>query len=83
MALSPLLLAAGAALGNVIGAFAMVHRERRSLLFIETSLAFGAGFMLALVLIGVLPEVFVSAADAPWPEASSSAGTCWSTSRST
>jgi ZIP family zinc transporter/zinc and cadmium transporter len=65
MALSPLLLAAGAALGNVIGAFAMVHRERHSLLVIETSLAFGAGFMLALVLIGVLPEVFTSAADAP------------------
>jgi len=65
VALSPLLLAAGAALGNVIGAFAMVHRERRSMLFIETSLAFGAGFMLALVLIGVLPEVFTSSEN-PW-----------------
>ncbi len=61
--MNPLLLAVGAALGNVIGALAMVRQERRSLLFIETTLAFGAGFMMALVLIGVLPEVFGAASD--------------------
>ena len=60
MALTPLLLALGAAGGNLVGALAVVRAERRSLLAIQTSLAFGAGFMLALVLVGVLPEVFVS-----------------------
>jgi ZIP family zinc transporter/zinc and cadmium transporter len=62
--MSPLLLAFGAALGNVIGSFALVHRERRSLRLIELLLAFGAGFMIALVLVGVLPEVFETAANA-------------------
>lgn len=60
MEVSPLVFALGAAIGNLAGALAVVQKERRSLLFIETSLAFGAGFMLALVLIGVLPEVFSS-----------------------
>ncbi len=60
MALSPLLFALGAAAGNIVGALAVVRQERRSLAFIETCLAFGAGFMLALVLIGVLPVVFSS-----------------------
>ncbi|MGH7561175.1 MAG: ZIP family metal transporter [Gemmatimonadales bacterium] len=64
MALDPTVLAVGAALGNVVGAFAVVRQERRGLLFIETTLAFGAGFMIALVLIGVLPEVFARAAHA-------------------
>jgi ZIP family zinc transporter/zinc and cadmium transporter len=58
--LSPLLFALGAALGNLVGSLAVVRQERRSLAFIETSLAFGAGFMLALVLTGVLPEVFAT-----------------------
>lgn len=60
MALTPLLLALGAATGNLAGALAVVRAERRSLVAIQTSLAFGAGFMLALVLVGVLPEVFVA-----------------------
>ncbi len=60
MAVSPLIFAAGAAVGNVVGALAVVRQEKRSLAFIETCLAFGAGFMLALVLIGVLPVVFGS-----------------------
>lgn len=58
MAVSPLIFAVGAAVGNVAGALAVVRQEKRSLAFIETCLAFGAGFMLALVLIGVLPVVF-------------------------
>ncbi len=68
MALSPLLFALAAAVGNVAGALAVVRQERRGLGFIETSLAFGAGFMLALVLVGVLPEVFAG------PDRSPSAG---------
>jgi zinc and cadmium transporter len=60
MALTPLLLALGAAAGNLAGALAVVRAERRSLAAIQMSLAFGAGFMLALVLVGVLPEVFAA-----------------------
>lgn len=60
MALTPLLLALGAASGNLVGALAVVRAERRSLAAIQMSLAFGAGFMLALVLVGVLPEVFAA-----------------------
>jgi len=60
VALTPLLLALGAAGGNLIGALAVVRAERRSLAAIQMSLAFGAGFMLALVLVGVLPEVFAA-----------------------
>jgi len=55
-----LLFALAAAAGNLVGAFAVVQQERRSLAMIEISLAFGAGFMLALVLIGVLPVVFAA-----------------------
>ena len=65
MALTPLLFALAAASGNLIGAAAVVRAERRSLAAIHMSLAFGAGFMLALVLVGVLPEVFRDAASVP------------------
>jgi ZIP family zinc transporter/zinc and cadmium transporter len=37
-----------------------VRRERRSLRLIEAFIAFGAGFMLAVVVIDMLPEVFAS-----------------------
>lgn len=47
-----------AALGNVIGAFAVTRRAARELAVIEHSLAFGAGFMLAVGLVEVLPEAF-------------------------
>lgn len=60
MAVNPLIFALGAAIGNLAGALAVVQKERRSLQFIETCLAFGAGFMVALVLVGVLPLVFSS-----------------------
>jgi ZIP family zinc transporter/zinc and cadmium transporter len=62
---TPLLLAVAAALGNLAGAFAVVRRERRSLAFIETCLACGAGFMIALVLVGVLPEVLARPGSVP------------------
>jgi ZIP family zinc transporter/zinc and cadmium transporter len=57
---TPFLLALAAALGNLAGAIAVVRRERRSLVFIETCLALSAGFMVALVLVGVLPEVLAT-----------------------
>ena len=57
MSTAPLLLAFVAALGNVLGAAVVVRRARMGLRFIETMLAFGAGFMLAVVLVGVLPEL--------------------------
>ena len=58
MALTPLWLALMAAAGNLVGAIAVVYQEKRGLRAIETSLAFGAGFMLATVLVGVLPTLF-------------------------
>ena len=55
--MSPLAFAAAAALGNVIGALAVVRHLRRGLRLIDACLAFGAGFMLAVTVLGVLPEV--------------------------
>ena len=58
--MTPLAFAVAAALGNVVGALAVVRHLRRGLRFIDTCLAFGAGFMLAVAVLGVLPEVFRS-----------------------
>ena len=55
--MSPVAFAIAAALGNVVGALAVVRHERRSLRVIDACLAFGAGFMLAVALLGVMPEV--------------------------
>ena len=55
--MTPIGFAAAAALGNVIGALAVVRHLRRGLKFIDACLAFGAGFMLAVTLLGVMPEV--------------------------
>ena len=46
------------AVGVLIGALAVVGHRRTSLEVIDHGLAFGAGFMIAVVLGGVLPEVF-------------------------
>jgi zinc and cadmium transporter len=54
---NPLGFALAAALGNVAGALAVVRHLRRGLRFIDACLAFGAGFMLAVTVLGVLPEV--------------------------
>jgi zinc transporter ZupT len=61
---NPTGFAVAAALGNVVGALAVVRHERRSLRFIDACLAFGAGFMLAVAVLGVLPEVLRDSADA-------------------
>jgi ZIP family zinc transporter/zinc and cadmium transporter len=54
---SALGFAVAAALGNLAGALALVRSLRRGLRVIDACLAFGAGFMLAVALLGVLPEV--------------------------
>jgi ZIP family zinc transporter/zinc and cadmium transporter len=54
---SPLWFALAAALGNLAGAVAVVRSLRRELRVIDACLAFGAGFMLAVAVLGVLPEV--------------------------
>jgi zinc and cadmium transporter len=54
---SPVVFAIAAALGNLAGALAVVRSLRRELRLIDACLAFGAGFMLAVALLGVLPEV--------------------------
>ena len=56
--MNPIGFAVAAALGNVVGALAVVRHERRSLQFI------GAGFMLAVALLGVLREVLRDSAGA-------------------
>src|SRR5207249_11464084 len=63
---SALVYALVAALGNVIGALAVTRRAARGLAVIEHCVAFGAGFMLAVAVIEVLPEAFArSGAAAP------------------
>ena len=55
--MTPLAFALTAALGNLAGALAVVRHLRRGLRLIDACLAFGAGFMLAVAVLGVLPEV--------------------------
>ncbi len=55
--MSPLVFAVAAALGNLVGAVAVVRSLRRGLRLIDGCLAFGAGFMLAVAVLGVMPEV--------------------------
>jgi zinc and cadmium transporter len=54
---TPFAFALAAALGNLAGALAVVRHLRRELRLIDACLAFGAGFMLAVAVLGVLPEV--------------------------
>ena len=55
-----------AALGNVLGALVVTRHAARGLRLIEHGIAFGAGFMLAVALVDVLPEAFArSGATAP------------------
>jgi zinc and cadmium transporter len=63
--MTPLVFAVAAALGNVVGALAVVRHLRRGLRLIDGCLAFGAGFMLAVTILGVLPVVFDGSAVAP------------------
>lgn len=47
-----------AALGNVLGALAVTRRAAHELRVIEHFLAFGAGFMLSVALVELLPQAF-------------------------
>jgi zinc and cadmium transporter len=60
---SPLVFAIAAALGNLVGAVAVVRSLRRGLRLIDGCLAFGAGFMLAVAVLGVMPEVLGRGSD--------------------
>ncbi len=55
---SALLYAVAAALGNVAGGLCAVRGIRLGLQLIEGLLAFGAGFMLSVAIVEVLPEAF-------------------------
>ena len=63
--MTPLAYAVVAGLGNVVGALAVVRHLRRGLRAIDACLAFGAGFMLAVCVLGVLPEAFQASSLAP------------------
>jgi ZIP family zinc transporter/zinc and cadmium transporter len=54
-----------AALGNLVGGYAVVRHERRSLVVIDLFLAFGAGFMLSVAVLEVAPEAIARSSDAP------------------
>ena len=53
-----LLYALVAAAGNVLGALAVTRRAARELRVIELLVAFGAGFMLSVAIVELLPEAF-------------------------
>jgi zinc transporter ZupT len=61
--MTTLWFALAAALGNMAGALAVVRSLRRGLRLIDACLAFGAGFMLAVAVLGVLPEVLREGGD--------------------
>ena len=63
--MTPFAFAIAAALGNVVGALAVIRHLQRGLRVIDGCLAFGAGFMLAVTVLGVLPEVFDGSTLAP------------------
>jgi zinc and cadmium transporter len=60
---SPLAFGIAAAVGNLVGAVAVVRSLRRGLRLIDGCLAFGAGFMLAVAVLGVMPEVLGDGTD--------------------
>ena len=73
--MNPLGFAIAAALGNIVGALAVVRHERRSLQAIDAGLAFGAGFMLAVAVLGTaarrcsgtIPRRRSTCSSAIWP----------------
>jgi zinc transporter ZupT len=61
---SPFGFAVAAAAGNVVGALVVVRHLRRGLRAIDACLGFGAGFMLAVTVLGVLPQVLKGTSNA-------------------
>jgi ZIP family zinc transporter/zinc and cadmium transporter len=58
--------ATAAGFGNVVGAWAVVRHLSRSLHAIEAGIAFGAGFMLAVAVIEVIPVALQESVGAAW-----------------
>ncbi|MCU0620331.1 MAG: ZIP family metal transporter [Gemmatimonadales bacterium] len=56
--MNPLAYAALAAMASVAGALVVIRRSPGGVRALDLALAFGAGFMLAVVLLGMLPAVF-------------------------
>ena len=63
--LTGIVYAALASLGDIAGGALVLWRTGRDRTALAVLSGFGAGFMLAVVLIGMLPEVAVDAAEAP------------------
>jgi ZIP family zinc transporter/zinc and cadmium transporter len=63
---TPLAFALVAAAANIAGGYAVVRHLRRSLRLIDVFIAFGAGFMIAVAVLGMLPEVFAANHDGGW-----------------
>jgi zinc transporter ZupT len=63
--LTGIVYAALASLGDIAGGALVLWRTGRDRAALAVLSGFGAGFMLAVVLVGMLPEVAVKAADAP------------------
>ena len=64
--MTPLAFALVAAAANIAGGYAVVRHLRRSLRLIDVFIAFGAGFMIAVAVRGMLPEVFAANHDGGW-----------------
>lgn len=47
-----------AAAANLLGAAVVVNRSERGVRVLELAIAFGAGFMLSVVVLGMLPEIY-------------------------
>jgi len=63
--MNALLFAIIAGAANLLGGYAVVRHERRTLALIDLFLAFGAGFMLSVALLEVAPEAIQRRSDAP------------------
>ena len=58
--MTPMVLALAAGAANLAGALVVVQGSRRGTRTIEGAIAFGAGFMVSVVMLSMLPEAFAS-----------------------
>ncbi|MEX0692407.1 MAG: ZIP family metal transporter [Gemmatimonadales bacterium] len=61
--MTPLLYAAIAVVGNIVGGVVVIRAAKGGLRAIQGSLAFSAGFMIAVALLGMLPHAFEAGGD--------------------
>ncbi len=65
--MTPMVLALAAGAANLAGALVVVRGSRSGARTIEGAIAFGAGFMVSVVMLSMLPEAFASGPGAaPW-----------------